>query len=40
MAEWKRYGLLGFTINLQGGIPEILGGVFQTNSERIIQVFK
>ena len=22
MAEWRRHGLLGFTINLQGGSPE------------------
>ena len=26
MAEWKRHGVLGFTINLQGGSPGFAGG--------------
>ena len=26
MAEWKRHGVLGFTINLQGGSPGFPGG--------------
>src|SRR4029450_484712 len=26
MAEWKRFGVLGFTINLQGGSPGFAGG--------------